>query len=247
MKNIYKQLMSFIHKKSKENELMAEIKAASKNPDDLKIYVFFRNFSIYFSYVFIKLKLSPNLLSTTWLLLLIGASISFSFNYNRLGGVLILMHFIIDCCDGEVARVTKKMSKAGNDYERIIHWSTNLFLLLGISIGLGNRYGSENVYLLCLFSLVFDSCFYYLTDQFYHIIRRNHNYVQLFKIGKYVFLFMPTSTILFMLGGFFDLLIYSIIIWTIISFTLFFLFAILYFKEEFKYRPIKQDSPPNDL
>lgn len=214
--------------------LMQRLKFASSNVDEPPVYKIFRKISIYLSYLFVKLNLSPNLISTIWLFILLTAAYLFSINENIIGGLLLLLHFVIDCCDGEVARVTKRTSNSGSMYEQLIHWSTNLILIGGISIGLLKTSDVQSLNILCMLCLISDSCFYFLYTQLNYWLRSEVDYGLFHIVTKLIYHIMPLNIIIYVIGSFSNLMLYSIIAWTIISFSLFLILSILFFSKEFK-------------
>ena len=102
-----------------------KVKAAKKNQEAFNNNFYFSSkFSIYLSYIFINLGLSPN--QVTFIFFLCGLVGAFLLIPNTLPLVIIAfilyrMHVIIDLCDGEVARFTKKFSLNGTYYDYMIH------------------------------------------------------------------------------------------------------------------------------
>ena len=123
--------------------MIKEIRQLSKKaeiePVGLRL---FRVFSIYFSAVFIKLKVHPNYISLTAIALLITSASMYISGQFVIGALLLLASFLLDCCDGEVARYTNKQSFYGL-YLEILHG--NLFyglmfssLAIGVFLKTGN-------------------------------------------------------------------------------------------------------------
>jgi hypothetical protein len=98
---------------------------------------FVRHFSIYITYVFVKLKIPANLV--TILMGLAGLSgtlclISLNLFYNILGAVLWQFWFIFDCVDGEVARLRNQSSMLGIYLDDLTHIVVNP--TFGLALGL---------------------------------------------------------------------------------------------------------------
>ena len=98
-----------------------------RNPSHDIVFYFGTKFSIYFSWLFINLGLSPNFITGVFFLIgLIGAlMILTSIPYNPLiiivSYILWRLHMIIDLCDGEVARYTQSFSINGAYWDFMIH------------------------------------------------------------------------------------------------------------------------------
>lgn len=119
-------------------EIIKEINRKNK-PQEFWSRNFTNFFAPFISVIFIKLKISPNLITismlpTTFICLYFSIFI-FDKNLNlfliSLIGVIIN---IIDCVDGIVARYSQKVSSYGKYLDRICHYAVNpsLFLAYGI-------------------------------------------------------------------------------------------------------------------
>ena len=111
---------------------------------------FFRMISKYFSWVFIKLKFTPNMIT----ILAIIASIigGFYLAQGNANGLLIAALFfflflLFDYCDGEVARVLNKYSMAGHYLDYMAHFIMFSSLMIGLTYSVYN-YHSNKIYLL---------------------------------------------------------------------------------------------------
>src|SRR2546423_1364211 len=67
-------------------------------------------------------RLSPNALTSIWILLEISAAALLLVGFRYTPAVLILVSIVIDCLDGDVARVTKRTSRIGSLLENFGHW-----------------------------------------------------------------------------------------------------------------------------
>ena len=82
---------------------------------------------------------TPNHLTTLRLLFGILACIGLStgnYLYSNLGALCFVISSFLDHCDGELARLTGKMSQSGHYYDLISDAMTNILLFLGIGLGL---------------------------------------------------------------------------------------------------------------
>ena len=85
---------------------------------------FYRNTAVYFTWIFLKLRLSPTHVSLlAGLMIVVSAVLLGSGNYiaGVIGALTIHLWGIFDRCDGQVSRVTKKASFAGDFMEGINH------------------------------------------------------------------------------------------------------------------------------
>ncbi|MFY9325820.1 MAG: CDP-alcohol phosphatidyltransferase family protein [Candidatus Nanopelagicales bacterium] len=100
---------------------------------------YLRKFSPYVSYIFLKLNFSPT--SVTWLMVLLGWLASWILTNPALWAVFLVfvlaqVQMLLDCSDGEVARVTKKFNPAGIYVDRIAHYTTESFFAVAFGIRL---------------------------------------------------------------------------------------------------------------
>ena len=100
---------------------------------------FTRYVSIYFSFIFIKYKISPNSITILMIipgiigayLLKEGTVLSYIF-----AGILLIFHDILDTADGEVARYLEKKTLLGIYFDNIVHLIVNSALVFFAVIGL---------------------------------------------------------------------------------------------------------------
>ncbi|MBU2530979.1 MAG: CDP-alcohol phosphatidyltransferase family protein, partial [Elusimicrobia bacterium] len=77
---------------------------------------FNRAFSIYLTWVFIRLPITPNRITALGTIVYLAGAFLFVFNnamLYALGLFLIFLSFVLDACDGEVARY-KRLAQGGN-------------------------------------------------------------------------------------------------------------------------------------
>lgn len=106
---------------------LSEVISKAKRDNDIenrRLHPFAARVSIYFSWIFINLGLTPN--QVTGIFFLTGLIGSFLIYYNTMAFVLLAyfcfrMHIVFDVCDGEVARFTKKYSLNGSYWDYMIH------------------------------------------------------------------------------------------------------------------------------
>jgi phosphatidylglycerophosphate synthase len=98
---------------------------------------YMRKVSPYLSQVFLNLNISPT--TITWLMVLTGWLASFVLTQPFIWAVVLVfvlaqIQMLLDCSDGEVARVSKKFNPAGIFVDRIGHYTTEGFLAVAFGI-----------------------------------------------------------------------------------------------------------------
>lgn len=101
-----------------------------------KLHWFSSKFSIYFSYFFLKVKLSADQVTILFFLLGLFGSILYSFDsviFTIIGYVLFRLHIIVDMSDGDVARFNRSFSIRGAYWDAVIHSVVNPLYYILIS------------------------------------------------------------------------------------------------------------------
>lgn len=114
-----------------------------------------------FTKIFVKKNIKPNYVTIMMILSGIVGAVFFSFNnilMKILGIVFIHTWYILDCSDGEVARITKTFSKFGAEIDYTAHVINHpLFnIAFTLSIISLNRYNNVYICLLFMISIIFD-------------------------------------------------------------------------------------------
>lgn len=102
---------------------------------------FGRKVSIYFTWLFLKLRITPN--TATLVSLLVGFIGAFIMAfpgqiYLVIGSIILQMYIILDSTDGELARILDKKTILGPYLDRLVH--VFMYVLIFVSMGM-------NVYL----------------------------------------------------------------------------------------------------
>ena len=97
-----------------------------------------------------NIPVTPNQVSLLSLVLSAIAGVLVARGYLVLGGILIQVSSILDGVDGELARVTGKVSKRGGFMDAVIDRYSDILILLGLSIYVFKSYTYQELYLLIL-------------------------------------------------------------------------------------------------
>ena len=122
-------------------------KLIKEKKNDFFMYLIYRPISFYFTPPFLKLKISANIVSlmNLFICLLLPASAfinsSLSFVYIA---ILTFFYFILDCVDGNIARITQKSTPLG---QYLDSFAGKLFWIsLYSSIGLLTTFQEKNLF-----------------------------------------------------------------------------------------------------
>ena len=101
-----------------------------------RLHWFASNFSIYFSYIFIRMGLSADLVTIIFFISGLIGSVFYLFDsiiFSLIGYFFFRLHIIIDMSDGDVARFNKSFSIRGSYWDSMIHSILNPLYHLSIS------------------------------------------------------------------------------------------------------------------
>lgn len=103
---------------------------------------YMRKFSPYVSQIFLRLNVSPT--QITWMMVFTGWLASWILTNPFLWGAILAfllaqLQMLLDCSDGEVARVTKNFNPAGIFIDRIGHYTTESFLVIAFAIRIADN------------------------------------------------------------------------------------------------------------
>ncbi len=125
--------------------------------------VIVRRISIYFTWLLLHTPLSANQVTVLQIIVgVIGSLLLIPPNYgwNLLGILLLQFGYVLDCCDGEVARYRKQSSVGGVFLDLIGHEIVIPFMYVGLALGEFLRSGRFELiifgFLAAFFSLRFD-------------------------------------------------------------------------------------------
>ncbi len=94
--------------------------ASSKKEDGILALYIYRKFAYFTTYFFANFtKFSANHVTTLALLSWLSSAVLIWFNYNAFAAILIFIGFVLDCTDGNIARLKKQFSARGGLYDVI--------------------------------------------------------------------------------------------------------------------------------
>jgi phosphatidylglycerophosphate synthase len=202
------------------------------------IYRFCRLFSVYLTYSFTRFRIHPNVITTSWLVPIICAGVCFSGGFSLLNRwtaiVFILLGLTLDCCDGEVARLTGKSSSLGGHLDSLIHFVSSPILIIGIICGVFHtRFSIVGA----IWGLVFVATgiiYNYLVHQL-NVWRRQANpYAQFHPLFSLLFYLYPLDIVIFMVGGILNKVPEAMWLWFYLSVTLMVLLLTSFILQEMK-------------
>ncbi len=100
---------------------------------------FNRKISALLTRLFLQMGLSPNAITLLSLLIGLVAAGSFalgSYGAGIIGGLLFQLSAIVDCCDGEVARLTNRQSRFGRQLDLAADNVVHMAIFMGIAWGI---------------------------------------------------------------------------------------------------------------
>ena len=108
-------------------------------------YYFLRRLSPFFTWIFLRLGVSANMVTVLGLLLAVAGSMMFystSLVYWVAGWAMYQLYYILDCSDGEIAVLTDSTSDFGGFLDKISHPITNSLIIYVSAFGAYRMTGS---------------------------------------------------------------------------------------------------------
>lgn len=133
-----------------------------------------RKVSIYFTWLFVKLGLTPNQVTVVHILCGVAGAVLLTSQDTVaivLGALLLQLWLIFDCTDGEVARYTKRFSERGIYLDYVGHYLFNAVVFFPVIVAVYRHTGRADVIALVSGLLVISAIFKRLLPDIVDIIR----------------------------------------------------------------------------
>jgi len=117
-----------------------------------------------------RLPISPN--QVTALSMAAGLAGAWSFTYGEanwgiVGGLLLILCYTLDNCDGEIARLKDMSSEWGAQFDDVVDWLVDSAFFLGLGYGTWQA-GGEVLWLWCGIAAAAGATIDYVVDLVYH-------------------------------------------------------------------------------
>jgi phosphatidylglycerophosphate synthase len=145
--------------------------------------LFGRKISIYFTWYFLRLGLTPN--KATLISFLVGLLGLLLFSFDNilsviLGFVFFHLYIIIDSSDGEMARYLNMKSELGAFYDKLLHYVMKIGILLVLTLHAYYFYDKVSIIIFGLGVALISG----LASSFYHLLPRNNNTSYSEQVGQ---------------------------------------------------------------
>ncbi len=120
-----------------------------KSEEEFWAWHFSRRISIYITLLLSKTSVTPNQVTVIGIWsgamggVLWGAGTQWSF---LLGAVFLQIMYLLDCVDGELARIKNLQSPKGAYLDLLGHYLVDYSMIMGIGIGLSHAFGGFSIY-----------------------------------------------------------------------------------------------------
>lgn len=135
------------------NEVVDKCKRKNEKENN-NLHWFASKFSIYFSYFFLRLRLTADQVTIIFFLVGLIGAISYGFNniiLTIVGYLLFRLHIIIDMSDGDVARFHQSFSIRGSYWDSVIHSILNPLYYIFITSSFFLQFNNEYFLYICPF------------------------------------------------------------------------------------------------
>jgi phosphatidylglycerophosphate synthase len=139
------------------NDVKLKSKKGSNDESHKRLYFFASHFSIYFSWVFINLRLSADFVTGIFFATGLLGAVLFLYGDPLISLIaygLWRLHIIFDLCDGEVARFTQKFSINGAYWDYMIHSLLYPLVYVSICIALYGKFNDTIFLIVGLFGSI---------------------------------------------------------------------------------------------
>lgn len=130
--------------------LFSEYKSSLKAVEVEEIFdlILYRPLAFLFVKATYSINLTPDRVSVAALLIGSTAGIMFgfgAFTFLAIGAVLYFTSNVLDCADGQIARLKKNGTKVGRIVDGVVDYVVSTFVFIGITIGLTSQYHAHDV------------------------------------------------------------------------------------------------------
>jgi phosphatidylglycerophosphate synthase len=129
--------------------------------DGFFVDVILRSISLFITKILLYFPVTPNMVTSVGILITILATVLFAsgtYSYMLIASILVLLAYVCDCIDGEIARCKKISSIKGSFYDDLSYALIETLPIIGITIGLYKNFNNEYIFyagLIYLFSISF--------------------------------------------------------------------------------------------
>ena len=124
-----------------------------------------------FTWLFVNLGFSPNNITYLRIVIIIFAYYLILINFGFIGFILLYLSLILDCTDGQIARVTNTATYFGKYLDGLIDSLFDFFFPIVVAYYLFQQTSEEKVFVLALTASLFNSL-YWMVIQRYSLYKR---------------------------------------------------------------------------
>jgi phosphatidylglycerophosphate synthase len=213
----------------RKQSTLEEIRKVTLTGKEAPVHRLAGQISPHLSWVFLRWNVAPNTITFIFIGCLILASVVLALHPTtgvQIVALLIIASYILDCCDGPVARVSKRTSTIGDKLDMLGHWFTNNLLIIGATLGEIGSGGSNSAWLIGMIAMMGTNTYYYMQ---YHLLphsspkiagqedKREDKTSLLKRIRSIFHVFAPLDTNLIILASLIGLPFLAIQVWAVIS------------------------------
>jgi len=160
-----------------------QIRSTAQKPKDQEAYLAWfvhRRISPLVTWVLAQTPVTPN--AVTWSMFFVGFSGGILLSLKSpllafLGALCYQILYLLDCVDGELARVTKILSPIGEPLDRIMHYATDIALFTGTGMGLYFRTNQVFLLYVMLVIIVFHISYTFSIDVLFSLYPGKKKYL----------------------------------------------------------------------
>lgn len=212
--------------------LLETLRRQNYNREEPAIYRLLRRVSIRLTFWLVPTGFSPNQVSLAGISLTVLAAGLIATGeglFVRIGAALLLACYVLDCVDGELARVRNQSSRLGIHIEHLGNWIVVGLLQIGLAYGAYARTGDDIYLVLGMFSLLGWYGFYFLFIQMQSWISGEAGFSSIRKMSGVLVIVMPLDENIVLIGSALNMLPEAAWISSVLGVSLFFVSLTLFF------------------
>lgn len=203
-----------------EPSSIRHLRDATQQVVEPPVYKPARIVSVYVTRLLLRTPVTADVVSLLHMTSLAAAGIAFAKGTrlgSRTGSCLLLASYVLDCCDGEIARARGQESKVGAQLEQVVHWTGGALSLAGAVRGLAQAQEGPSGRDIGMLALVGGSSYHFVYYQLNLYATPGRDYGPVHAVTRWLYRLMPIDTNLLILGGLIGRVRGAVLAWAVIS------------------------------
>lgn len=179
--------------------------------------------------------LTPDVITVGWGVCLLAAAaliLEGSRTAQVAAAAMIVASYVLDCLDGDVARVRDSGSKLGAQLEQFVHWIGEGVLIVAATAVCARQTSGDEAWLIGIAALAGGYTFAFVYGQLHLLADRTLDYGFLHVLTRWLYRWMPLSTNVLAIGALTDQVLAALAVWGGLSLATSLIVFALYYRVE---------------